>query len=106
LNLSDLPNHQRKEEIQANQKLAKSLDQQRKDLQKEHNAAKAQRDTSQQKLVTELHASTTRTHPLLLNLLNDDGTLVHTKATNDGENEEANEAALLHLFKAIPSPYD
>lgn len=104
--MSDLPNHQRKGEIQANQKLAKSLDQQRKELQKEHNAAKAQRDASQEKLATELHASTTRTHPLLLNLLNDDETLVHTKATNDGENEEAKEPALFDLLKAVPSPYD
>jgi hypothetical protein len=108
LNLSDLPNHQRKEEIHANQKLAKSLDQQRKDLQKEYNAAKAQRDASQQKLVTELHVSTTHTHPLLLNLqlLPGDETLVDTNSIIDDEHKEAKEPALLDLLKAIPSPYD
>jgi hypothetical protein len=104
--LSDLPNHQRNEEIQANEKLAKSLDQQRKDLQKEYNAAKAQRDASQEKNVTESHATTTNTHPLLLNLLTDNETLVDTNAINDDEDEEAKEPVLLDLLKAIPSPYD
>jgi hypothetical protein len=98
-----LPNQQRREEIKVNQKLAKKLEQQRDSLQKEYDAAKAQRDASYAKLGKLSQVATTGIHPLLLNL--PDETLEAINDIGDGY-EEAKGPTLSELLKAIPSPYD
>lgn len=107
LNLNDLSgiNRQRREEIAANKRLAKKLEQQLEVLKKESSDAKARRDEAQAKLSAKIReekdGGAVAIHPLLQAVAEPE-TLRDTR----GDDEEKCSQTLTDWLKSIPSPYD
>lgn len=100
-------NRKRRQEIAANEKLIKKLEQQLEVLQKECDAAKTKRDQAQLNAKQHDTGGEAAIHPLLQSLASS-GKKVSSEATGDVVEEcaQTEAASLSDWLKTIPSPYD
>jgi len=110
--LNDLPgiNRKRQDEIVANEKFSKKLEQQLEVLQEECVAAKTQRDQAQAKLDAQQGKNDGEAmHPMLIQNLAPANDYVLTRSsryTGEGLVQVDKTASLAEWIQAIPSPYD
>ena len=112
MNLNDLPgiNRTRREEIAANERLAKKLEQQLEVLREQCDTAKRQRDEAQAKLNAQQNKDDDGhvIHPLIQSAAA--ATIEDTSVNEENRKHEdciqTEQTSLQEWLKAIPSPYD